>query len=74
MEETLTNLILSLFYLIYLDKIQALHPCFVCKQEHCSRTRPLEKVRAQQYGIPEESIPSGARVCNNCQCKSVKSR
>lgn len=49
-------------------------PCFVCKEEQCPRTRPLEKGRGQQYGIPEEAIPPGARVCNTCQCKSVRSR
>lgn len=38
------------------------------------RTRPLEKGRGQQYGIPEDSIPAGARVCNTCQCKSVRNR
>ncbi|KAG5671998.1 hypothetical protein PVAND_002162 [Polypedilum vanderplanki] len=54
------------------DKL--LYPCFVCKQENCSRTRPLEKTKAQQYGLNEDNIPTGARVCNNCQCKAVKSR
>lgn len=49
-------------------------PCFVCKEEQCPRTRPLEKGRGQQYGIPEDAIPPGARVCNTCQCKSVRSR
>lgn len=38
------------------------------------RTRPLEKGRGQQYGIPDEAIPPGARVCNSCQCKSVRNR
>lgn len=46
----------------------------MCKEEQCPRTRPLEKGRGQQYGIPEEAIPPGARVCNTCQCKSVRSR
>lgn len=59
--------ILSLFT----DK---LHPCFVCKEENCVRTRPLEKGRGQQYGISDDAIPAGARVCNNCQCKSVRTR
>lgn len=48
--------------------------CFVCKEEQCPRTRPLEKGRGQQYGIPEDAIPPGSRVCNTCQCKSVRSR
>lgn len=56
------------------DKGGALHSCFVCKAEMCPRTRPLERGRGMQYGIPEEAIPPGARVCNTCQCKSVKSR
>ncbi|XP_055538502.1 nuclear receptor corepressor 1 isoform X2 [Wyeomyia smithii] len=56
------------------DKGSALHSCFVCKAEMCPRTRPLERGRGAQYGIPEEAIPPGARVCNTCQCKSVKSR
>lgn len=38
------------------------------------RTRPLEKGRGQQYGISDDVIPAGARVCNTCQCKSVRSR
>ncbi|KAJ6635190.1 hypothetical protein Bhyg_13774, partial [Pseudolycoriella hygida] len=49
-------------------------PCFVCKEEVCMRTRPLEKGRGQQYGIPDEQIPPGARVCSSCQCKSVRTR
>lgn len=53
---------------------EKLHPCFVCKEENCVRTRPLEKGRGQQYGISDESIPAGARVCNTCQCKSVRNR
>ncbi|EDS36387.1 conserved hypothetical protein [Culex quinquefasciatus] len=56
------------------DKSGPLHACFVCKTELCPRTRPLERGRGAQYGIPEEAIPPGARVCNTCQCKSVKSR
>lgn len=50
------------------------YPCFVCKEENCLRTRPLEKGRGQQYGISDDVIPAGARVCNTCQCKSVRSR
>ncbi|XP_069966697.1 uncharacterized protein Smr isoform X2 [Bactrocera oleae] len=48
--------------------------CFVCKAEACPRTRPLKKGRGQQYGIPDDTIPVGARVCNSCQCKSVRNR
>lgn len=60
-----------IFGFSFLDKA---HSCFVCKVENCDRTRPLEKGRGQQYGISDDSIPAGARVCNNCQCKSVRSR
>lgn len=38
------------------------------------RTRPLEKGRGQQYGIPDDAIVPGARVCNACQCKAVRNR
>lgn len=46
----------------------------MCKAENCPRTRPLKKGRGQQYGIPDDTIPAGARVCNTCQCKSVRTR
>lgn len=46
----------------------------MCKEDLCSRTRPLEKSRGAQYGIAEDSIPLGARVCNSCQCKAVRNR
>lgn len=46
----------------------------MCKEEQCPRTRPLEKGRGSQYGIQDDAIPSGARVCNSCQCKSVRTR
>ncbi|GAB0091185.1 hypothetical protein DMENIID0001_059980 [Sergentomyia squamirostris] len=48
--------------------------CFVCKATLCSRSRPLEKSRCKQYGIPESSLVAGARVCNTCQCKSLRSK
>lgn len=56
------------------DLKDKLHACFVCKTEMCPRTRPLERGRGPQYGIPDDAIPIGARVCNTCQCKSVRSR
>lgn len=46
----------------------------MCKEDLCSRTRPLEKSRGAQYGLAEDSIPLGARVCNSCQCKAVRNR
>lgn len=56
------------------DSKDKFHPCFVCKTESCPRTRPLKKGRGQQYGISDDTIPAGARVCNSCQCKSVRNR
>lgn len=50
-----------------------MHPCFVCKEENCIRTRPLEKNRAQQYGIPDETIPINAHVCSNCYSSTTSS-
>ena len=54
--------------------VDKLASCFICKADACPRTRPLKKGRGQQYGIPDDSIPAGARVCNSCQCKSVRNR
>lgn len=34
----------------------------------------MKKGRGQQYGIADDTIPAGARVCNTCQCKSVRTR
>lgn len=34
----------------------------------------MKKGRGQQYGISDDIIPTGARVCNSCQCKSVRNR
>lgn len=68
---TINYLVLISFRFLFTEKSL---PCFVCKDEQCPRTRPLEKGRGAQYGIPEDAIPPGARVCNACQCKSVRSR
>ncbi len=51
----------------------ATHPCLVCKTEAVS-SRALPKSDATQYGLKEEDITPGARVCNLCRCKSVRSR
>ncbi|XP_059608469.1 uncharacterized protein LOC132256217 isoform X2 [Phlebotomus argentipes] len=59
--------------IIAVDK-DVLQFCFVCKASLCSRSRPLEKSRCKQYGIPEASLVAGARVCNTCQCKSLRSK
>lgn len=49
------------------------HPCLVCKTDAAS-SRALPKSDAQQYGLKEEDITPGARVCNLCRCKAVRSR
>lgn len=38
----------------------------MCKTDKCTRTRPLEKGRGHQYGIPDDVIPANAIVCHNC--------
>lgn len=40
----------------------------------CIRTKPLEKGKGSLYGIMDDAIPAGARVCHTCQTKSFKSR
>uniref|UniRef100_A0A1L8DXF1 Putative histone H3-k4 methylation n=1 Tax=Nyssomyia neivai TaxID=330878 RepID=A0A1L8DXF1_9DIPT len=57
--------------IIAVDK-DVLQFCFVCKATLCSRSRPLEKSRCKQYGIPESNLVTGARICNTCQCKSLR--
>ncbi|KAG8281125.1 Gei-8p [Homalodisca vitripennis] len=47
--------------------------CIVCKNES-ENTRALPRSHAVQYGLREEDVPAGARVCNTCRCKSVRSR
>lgn len=34
----------------------------------------MPRNQAFQYGLKEKDIPVGARVCNSCRCKSVRSR
>lgn len=38
------------------------------------QSRPLPRSHAPQYGLREEEVTPGARVCNTCRCKSVRSR
>nr|CAD7571913.1 unnamed protein product [Timema californicum] len=52
------------------------HPCIVCKTslDQFLQSRPLPRSHALQYGLSEDQITPGARVCNTCRCKSVRSR
>jgi hypothetical protein len=52
------------------------HPCIVCKAQldKFLQSRPLPRSHAQQYGLREEEVTPGARVCNTCRCKSVRNR
>ncbi|XP_023245683.1 histone-lysine N-methyltransferase 2D isoform X2 [Copidosoma floridanum] len=52
------------------------HPCAVCQTtiEAGSQSRPLPRSHASYYGLREEQVPTGARVCNSCRCKSVRGR
>lgn len=47
--------------------------CIICKNESDS-TRALPRSHATQYGIREEDVLPGSRVCNTCRCKSLRSR
>ncbi|KAJ9589596.1 hypothetical protein L9F63_017181, partial [Diploptera punctata] len=52
------------------------HPCIVCKTQldQFLQSRPLPRSHAPQYGLREDEVTPGARVCNTCRCKSVRSR
>ncbi|KAK6640723.1 hypothetical protein RUM44_012420 [Polyplax serrata] len=52
------------------------HPCVVCKAiiETFTHSRPLPRSHASEYGLSEDDIPPGGRVCNTCRCKAVRSR
>lgn len=52
------------------------HPCAVCQTvvEAGNQSRPLPRSQASQYGLREDQVNLGARVCNNCRCKSVRGR
>jgi hypothetical protein len=38
------------------------------------RSRPISRSQAAQFGLNENDIQSGDRVCTNCRCKSVRKR
>lgn len=48
--------------------------CAVCKAENVACPRTLNPSDAAQYGIKPEDITPGARVCNTCRCKVVRSQ
>ncbi|CAB3362406.1 Hypothetical predicted protein [Cloeon dipterum] len=48
------------------------HHCFLCKNL-VENSRPLAKAKASQYGLQEDQVVQGARVCSNCRCKAVRS-
>jgi len=47
------------------------HHCFLCKTL-VENSRPLTKAKAAQYGLQEEEVAPGARICSNCRCKAVR--
>lgn len=50
------------------------HPCIVCRAECCVQTRPVARKHASHYGLREDALPPGARVCKTCHCKCVRYR
>lgn len=48
--------------------------CAVCKAENVACPRTLNPSDAAQYGVKPEDITPGARVCNTCRCKVVRSQ
>lgn len=52
------------------------HACTVCQSvvEGSAHSRALPRSQASQYGLREDQVPSGARVCNTCRCKAVRGR
>lgn len=48
--------------------------CAVCKAENVACPRTLNPSDAAQYGVKPEDILPGARVCNTCRCKVVRSQ
>lgn len=48
--------------------------CAVCKAENVACPRTLNPSDAAQYGVKPEDIIPGARVCNTCRCKVVRSQ
>ncbi|KAK3919063.1 Nuclear receptor corepressor 1 [Frankliniella fusca] len=58
------------------DKPVGTQPCILCKQQvdGMSQSRLLPRSQAAQYGLREDEVLPGARVCNPCRCKAVRSR
>ncbi|KAL7306809.1 hypothetical protein TKK_0000973 [Trichogramma kaykai] len=52
------------------------YPCAICQTiiEAGHQSRPLARSQASQYGLREDQVQPGARVCNTCRCKSVRGR
>lgn len=52
------------------------HACTVCQNivEGNNHSRALPRSQASQYGLREDQVPPGARVCNTCRCKAVRGR
>lgn len=52
------------------------HACTVCQNivEGNTQSRALPRSQASQYGLREDQIAPGARVCNTCRCKAVRGR
>ncbi|XP_034945061.1 uncharacterized protein Smr isoform X3 [Chelonus insularis] len=52
------------------------HSCAICQSvvEGGSHSRALSRSQAFQYGLREEQVQPGARVCNTCRCKAVRGR
>lgn len=52
------------------------HACTVCQSvvEGSAHSRALPRSQASQYGLREDQVPPGARVCNTCRCKAVRGR
>ena len=49
------------------------HPCVVCKMT-VESSRAVPKERAGQLGLKEEEVTENSRVCNNCWCKTLRSK
>ncbi|XP_011313369.1 nuclear receptor corepressor 1 isoform X2 [Fopius arisanus] len=52
------------------------HACAICQNvvEGGSQSRALSRSQASQYGLREDQVQPGARVCNTCRCKAVRGR
>ncbi|XP_063982207.1 nuclear receptor corepressor 2 isoform X2 [Diachasmimorpha longicaudata] len=52
------------------------HACAICQNvvEGGNQSRALSRSQASQYGLREDQVQSGARVCNTCRCKAVRGR